>query len=135
MQFSAINEKGVNDNKADENDYDREVDGTKKKSGFFFVKSFEDEKEKDYKNHIYINSPGALWDVFGFIEFNEMESPSSGLQQIKKTDPGLLLLCMAQQMKETDPKSVRQMIINDDLFKKELGKVVLASLVLDMHMF
>ncbi|CAG8603982.1 8883_t:CDS:10, partial [Paraglomus occultum] len=79
-----------------------------RKNEYLFVERFEDESIKDYKSCIYVNSPGALWNVFGF---NEMESPSSGL------------LCIALQMKKTDPKSTKKMIINDKLFKKELRKV------------
>ena len=107
------------DEEVDYNTNDSNQGDFKRKNECLLVERFENENIEDYKNRIYINSPGAMWDVFSF---HEMNSPKSEL------------LCMAQQLKKTDTNSARQMTIDDALFNVELKKVT-SFITTDTYMF
>ena len=64
-----------------------------------------DEDVEKCMDYVFLNAPGAPWDVFGFLKY--INNESSGI------------LCVAQQIKYTNIGVLEPMIIDQDSFDDE----------------
>ncbi|CAG8574422.1 7739_t:CDS:2 [Funneliformis caledonium] len=71
----------------------------------------EDVKNEKYMDFVFLNAPGAPWDVFGFHRYVNYESSENGI------------FCIAQQIKYTNIEALEAMIIDQNSFNDEYEKV------------
>ncbi|GBB92697.1 hypothetical protein RclHR1_20430004 [Rhizophagus clarus] len=69
----------------------------------------EDIKNEKYMNFVFLNAPGAPWDVFSFLNY---ESSETGI------------FCVAQQIKYTNVETLETRTIDQDSFNDEYEKDV-----------
>ncbi|GBB94196.1 hypothetical protein RclHR1_02310002 [Rhizophagus clarus] len=77
---------------------------------FINVEHLDEQYIEKYINSVFINGPGAMFDVFSIHQLNN-------LNNINKT------LFVVQQIKKTNPQAKNPMIINNDRFNLEFNKV------------
>lgn len=78
--------------------------------GYITLDYLKNESINEYMGHVFLNAPGAPFDVFGFFD-------------IEKHEHKTLFLC--EQVKLSDTEAVTPMVIDQKLFDEEHRKVIL----------
>ena len=79
----------------------------------------EDVEDGKHMECVFLNAPGAHWDVFGFLKYLINYESSK-----KKTG----IFCVTQQTKYTNIGALEPMMIDQDSFNDEYDKVILLHL-------